>query len=77
MIYAIVENGIVVNVIVANVEFAEVIGAILLDGDFSIGDKYESGTFVEALKIQPISDAERISKLNNKTMNLPNRTRRC
>lgn len=46
MKYALIENGVVVNVIAAQAEFAKTLGAIELQPGFGIGDLYQNGTYV-------------------------------
>lgn len=45
--YAIVENSIVINVALAEKEFAESQGWILLEEGFTIGDSYQNGQFIK------------------------------
>ena len=47
--YAIVENSIIINVVLAEKEFAESQGWILLEEGFTIGDLYENGQFIKNL----------------------------
>ncbi len=46
--FAVVENGIVTNVIVADDDFAQSIGAILISGDVSTGDLWNGTAFIKA-----------------------------
>lgn len=46
--YAIIENGVCRNVIVAGAEFAEQMGAVLLAEGFGIGDMYTNGSWSKA-----------------------------
>ena len=46
--YAVIENGVCTNVIVANSGFAQGIGAVEISQGFGIGDIYENGTWTKA-----------------------------
>ena len=46
MKFAIIENGICVNVIIASAEYAGKIGAVPLQDGFGIGDLYDNGVWV-------------------------------
>lgn len=56
--YAIIENGVCKNVIVAGAEFAEQIGAVLLAEGFGIGDMYTNGIWSKAAAEEPAPTAE-------------------
>lgn len=47
MKYALIENGVVVNVIAAEPEFAKTLGAVELQPGFGIGDLYQNGMYVK------------------------------
>lgn len=48
MKYAIIKDGVCVNIIVASAEYAEKIGAVLLSDGFGIGDLYNNDTWVHS-----------------------------
>ena len=56
--YAIIENGVCTNVIVAGAEFAEQMGAVLLADGFGIGDMYANGIWSKASAPEPTPTAE-------------------
>lgn len=49
--YGIIENGVVANVIVADADFAESTGAVLLAGGAAIGWRYDGGEFMPPLPV--------------------------
>ena len=58
MKYAIIENGVCKNVIVAGAEFAEQIGAVVLAAGFGVGDMYTNGSWSKAAAEEPTPTAE-------------------
>ena len=56
--YAIIENGVCQNVIMAGAEFAEQMGAVVLAEGFGIGDMYANGSWSKAAEEEPAPTAE-------------------
>lgn len=56
MRYAIIENGICANVIIADAVFAAQIGAVELPEGFGIGDSYNGAEWISN-KIIPVDDS--------------------
>lgn len=46
--YAVIENGVCTNIIVANSTFAQEIGAVEIPQGFGIGDMYTNGSWSKA-----------------------------
>ena len=55
--YAVIENGIVVNAIVADANFAEANGLVLLTGGAGIGWSYIDGQFIDE-RVYPEPEVE-------------------
>ena len=55
MKFAIIENEICVNVIIANAEFAAMLGAIEIPEGFGIGDGYKNGEWISN-KVAPTGE---------------------
>ncbi len=45
MRYAVIENGVCVNIVKSDAAFAKSMGWVLLPDGFGIGDRYEAGAF--------------------------------
>lgn len=53
--YAVVEDGVVSNIVVASAEFAQSIGAILVGGNVNMGDSWNGSEFIPApAPVEPV-----------------------
>lgn len=61
--YAVIENGVCTNIIVANSTFAQEIGAVEIPQGFGIGDIYKNGSWSKATPEPEPTTEERLAAL--------------